>query len=79
MGKVRPGNKKNSGLNGEWAKHVRKDGKKSTAGLRRTENKKTIRKDLKEKEEDDRFYDSECFMCGKHSDEDVCPECSLQV
>ena len=46
MGKVRPGNKKNSGLNGEWATHVRKDGKKATAGLRRAESKRITRKKM---------------------------------
>jgi len=56
MGKVRPGNKKNSALNGEWATHVRKDGKKATAGLRRLEDKKELREELK--------GDYTCEVCG---------------
>jgi hypothetical protein len=56
VGKIRPGNKKNSGLNGEWARHVRKGGKKATAGLRRSESKNITRKKLEDsvdEEEDD--------------------------
>lgn len=45
MTKIRPGNKKNSFLNGEWAKHVRKWGKKFTSSLRRQEDKKIIRQE----------------------------------
>lgn len=46
MGKIRPGNKKNSGLNGEWVTHARKDGKKLTSGLRRAESKEITREKL---------------------------------
>jgi len=45
---MRKGNKQNAGLNGEWAKHVRKWGKKFTASIRRTRNKRIIRDELKE-------------------------------
>ena len=48
MGKIRVGNKQNSILNGEWAGHVRRWGKFFTAKLRRTVDKKTIRKELSE-------------------------------
>ena len=47
MGKLRVGNKKNSFLNGEWAGHVRAWGKKFTARLRRAEDKKIIRQEVK--------------------------------
>lgn len=39
------GNKINSFLNGEWAKHVRWFGKRETAGIRRMESKEIIRKE----------------------------------
>lgn len=48
MAKLRVGNKANSFLNGEWAGHVRKWGKKLTASLRRAEDKKVIRKEVNE-------------------------------
>ncbi len=40
------GNKINSVLNGEWAKHVRCWGKRETAGIRRMEGKEVIRHEL---------------------------------
>jgi hypothetical protein len=57
MGKVRPGNKKNSKLNGEWATHVRKGGKKATAGLRRAESKIITKEKIDDsiKEEEDNW------------------------
>lgn len=42
---MRTGNKENSILNGECATHVRKWGKKFTASLRRTQNKKIIKQE----------------------------------
>ncbi len=45
------GNKTNSFLNGEWARHVRRFGKQMTSGLRRLDAKKIIRKELIFKEE----------------------------
>jgi hypothetical protein len=45
---IRPGNKQNSYLNGEWAKHVRRTGKKITAGIRRNVDKIIIRKDIED-------------------------------
>lgn len=48
MAKIRVGNKQNSYLNGEWAGHVRKDGKKITSGKRRLKDKEEIKKQLKE-------------------------------
>lgn len=36
------GNKANAILNGEWAKHVRRWGKKATSKIRRTIDKKLI-------------------------------------
>ena len=55
MGKVRPGNKKNSQLNGEWATHVRKrnGGKRVTSRARRAEDRKEIRTGIKE--DDDKY------------------------
>lgn len=47
MPKIRVGNKQNAALNGEYAGHVRKDGKKITSGKRRTQDKKII-KDIKD-------------------------------
>ena len=41
------GNKLNSALNGEWAKHVRRWWKKYTSGKRRTKDKEIIREQLK--------------------------------
>ncbi len=49
MGKIRVGNKKNSVLNGEWAGHVRKDGKKATSGLRRAESKRIVIKEINDR------------------------------
>ena len=48
MGKLRVGNKQNSILNGEWAKHMRKWGKYFTAKARRNVDKKVIRQELSE-------------------------------
>lgn len=48
MSKIRVGNKENSFLNGEWASHVRKDGKKFTSGIRRTYLKRDLKKRLNE-------------------------------
>lgn len=45
---MRKGNKQNAALNGEWAKHVRKDGKKITSGKRRMESKELTRKEKEE-------------------------------
>jgi len=47
MGKIRPGNKQNAGLNGEWGAHVKKWYKKVTSGIRRTKDKEEIRKEMK--------------------------------
>lgn len=47
MSKIRVGNKQNSIINGEWAGHVRKVGKKITSGKRRIIDKKII-KDIKD-------------------------------
>lgn len=41
------GNKQNSFLNGEWAKHVRRAWKKLTSGKRRINDKKIIRDEIK--------------------------------
>lgn len=48
MAKIRPGNKANSALNGEWALHVRRWGKKFTARYRRQVDKQIIRQALRE-------------------------------
>jgi len=48
MTKLRVGHKENSFLNGEWAGHVRKWGKKLTAKKRRSVDKETIKKDSNE-------------------------------
>ena len=48
MSKLRVGNKQNSLLNGEWAGHVRGFWKRQTAKIRRTRDKETIIKELKE-------------------------------
>jgi hypothetical protein len=44
---MRKGNKQNSILNGEWAKHMRKWGKFMTAKIRRNVDKKVIREEIK--------------------------------
>ena len=46
MSKTRVGHKENSFLNGEYAGHVRRFGKKITAKIRRGVDKKTIKNDL---------------------------------
>jgi hypothetical protein len=43
----RIGNKQNTLLNGEWAKHVRKWWKKYTSKARRRNDKEIIKKELK--------------------------------
>ena len=48
MAKIRVGHKENSHLNGEWAGHVRRIGKKITAKIRRNVDKKIIRKEINE-------------------------------
>lgn len=48
MAKLRVGNKQNSFLNGEWAGHVRKAGKKITSGIRRAFLKRDLIKKLNE-------------------------------
>ena len=48
MSKLRVGNKANSLLNGEWAKHMRKWGKFVTAKARRNVDKKTVKKEINE-------------------------------
>ena len=45
------GNKINSYLNGEWAKHGRPHGKKHAARMRRIESQTIIKKEINEKEE----------------------------
>ena len=47
---MRKGHKQNSGLNGEWAKHVRKPLKKITSGLRRNKQKIIIKKEQEDGE-----------------------------
>ncbi|HEY8781041.1 MAG TPA: hypothetical protein VIM16_05470 [Mucilaginibacter sp.] len=42
------GNKQNSILNGEWAKHVRRWYKRHTSGRRREEDKQIIKEAVKE-------------------------------
>jgi hypothetical protein len=44
---MRKGNKQNAFLNGEWAMHMKKFGKRFTAKIRRTVNKKVITEELK--------------------------------
>ncbi len=46
MPKLRVGNKQNAIINGEWAGHVRKWGKKITSGKRRILDKKIIKEQL---------------------------------
>lgn len=48
MCKIRPGNKINSWLNGEWAKHGKPWGKKIASKRRRKMDDKIIRDSLKE-------------------------------
>jgi hypothetical protein len=48
MAKLRVGHKENSFINGEWAGHVRKWGKKFTASKRRGIDKKVIKKETDE-------------------------------
>ena len=47
MVKIRVGNRQNSILNGEWAGHVRRWGKRVTAGIRRSRDKKVIHDEMK--------------------------------
>jgi hypothetical protein len=47
MPKLRPGNKQNALINGEWGRHIRRFGKKRTAGKRRT-SKRTLLKRIQE-------------------------------
>jgi hypothetical protein len=46
---MRKGSKQNSGLNGEWAAHVRRSWKKATSRIRRNREKIIIFNELKEK------------------------------
>ncbi len=55
MGKIRPGNKQNAGLNGEWGKHVR-DIKKTASSVRRAIDKKEIHTRMQ--------GEYECEFCG---------------
>ena len=48
MGKIRVGNKQNSYLNGEWAGHVRRWGKRFASGVRRMMSKKIVRNEINE-------------------------------
>ena len=52
MGKIRPGNKQNAGINGEWGAHVGKDDKKITSGLRRAKLKKNTDDEMKDSKPD---------------------------
>ncbi len=45
---MRKGHKQNAGLNGEWARHVRRAWKKATSRIRRAREKITIFNSLKE-------------------------------
>jgi hypothetical protein len=45
---MKPGNKQNALLNGEWAKHVRNWGKKITSGKRRMRDQELIRELLRD-------------------------------
>jgi len=48
MSRHKVGSKANSFLNGEWSKHVRRDLKKITSGIRRSVDKIIIKKSLTE-------------------------------
>lgn len=48
MTKIRPGNRQNSHLNGEWARHGRPYGKKIAAKKRRKVDKKEVKERYKE-------------------------------
>jgi len=43
------GNKQNAAINGEYAKHVRADGKRITSGKRRIQSKEILRKEKEER------------------------------
>jgi hypothetical protein len=45
---MKPGNKQNAALNGEWARHVRRWYKQYTSGVRRMRDKQIIKELLKE-------------------------------
>lgn len=45
---MKPGNKQNAFLNGEWARHMRRWGKKYTARKRRSQDRKIIQSFFKE-------------------------------
>jgi|GEM_PF-5022042 len=56
MGKLRRGHKQNSGINGEYGKHVGKGEKKRTSGKRRAKIKKETDERLNT-ETDDQYYE----------------------
>lgn len=45
---MKKGHKQNSGLNGEWAKHVRRAWKRATSRIRRAREKIIIRENIYE-------------------------------
>jgi hypothetical protein len=45
--KIRPGNKWNSWLNGEWATHAKAFGKKKTSSRRRQWSKRVLKEELR--------------------------------
>ena len=51
------GHAANSKLNGEWAKHVKSDGKKETSGKRRMQDKEIIREETKYKGDDSSIWE----------------------
>jgi hypothetical protein len=53
MGKIRVGNKQNSFLNGEWAGHVNKSWKRVTSGIRRSFDKKVIKQEIEDIQEEE--------------------------
>lgn len=57
MGKIRPGNKQNSAINGEWATHVRKrtGDKRITSGKRRAILKKDTEERIEENNDKNDF------------------------
>lgn len=57
MSKVRKGNKQNALLNEYWGKHVRKSGKRMTAGIRRMASKLITSREVQEVKQNCDYYD----------------------
>jgi len=71
MGKIRPGNKQNSGLNGEWLTHARRSLKKATSRIRRFHDKQEIKEGIKEEDNKYLELDSDDDNTFVHPEDDM--------